>query len=165
MGQCASCVSYDERRTRVRRSREDDMAAFDGVVLGFDFGEVRIGVAVGNALTASGRALRIVDGRTKKKWNDIAAIIAEWQPAALIVGLPRHKDGTPHEVTAKALKFARSLQGRTNLPVYMADERFTSVEAERRVNPGDALDAEAAAVIIEQWFMEGCPEKGPQDGI
>ncbi len=141
------------------------MAVFEEVVLGFDFGEVRIGVAVGNGLTASGRALKIIDGRTKKKWADIADVIREWQPAALIVGLPRHKDGTPHEVTAMALKFARSLAGRTGLPVWMADERFTSVEAERRVDPGEALDAEAAAVILEQWFMEGCPRRRPEDGI
>lgn len=139
------------------------MGTFQDVVLGFDFGEVRIGVAVGNGVTASSNALTIVDGRTKKKWEAIAELIREWQPAVLVVGEPRHLDGRPHEVTAMARKFARSLAGRFNLPVYMADERYTSVEAERRVSPGSSLDAEAAAVILEQWFMEGCPERRPEN--
>ena len=137
------------------------MGTFEDVVLGFDFGEVRIGVAVGNGVTRSSNALTIVDGRTKKKWDDIAALIREWQPALLVVGEPRHLDGRPHEVTAMANRFARRLAGRFNLPVYMADERYTSVEAERRVAPGSNLDAEAAAVILEQWFMEGCPQRQP----
>ena len=127
------------------------MGTFQDVVLGFDFGEVRIGVAVGNGVTASSNALAI------------AELIREWQPAVLVVGEPRHLDGRPHEVTAMARKFARSLAGRFNLPVYMADERYTSVEAERRVSPGSNLDAEAAAVILEQWFMEGCPERRPEN--
>lgn len=138
------------------------MAVFEDVALGFDFGEVRIGVALGNGLTASARALTIVNGRTKKKWEDIACLIREWQPAALVVGVPRHPDGTPHEVTEKALRFARSLASRSNLPVYVVDERYSSVAAEEWVSRGEALDAEAAAVILDQWFKEGCPLRRPE---
>ena len=80
------------------------------VVLGFDFGEVRIGVAVGNSITASARALTIIDGRTNAaKWPAVAKLLDEWCPACVVVGIPRHPDGTAHQVTALALKFARQL--------------------------------------------------------
>ena len=91
-----------------------------GIVLGFDFGAVRIGVALGNALTCSARALEILPARTNDaKWGHVSRVIKEWAPDALIVGVPRHPDGTSHEVTALALKFARQLEGRFGLPVFV----------------------------------------------
>lgn len=131
-----------------------------GVVLGFDFGQVRIGVALGNALTASARALEILPARTNDaKWKGVARVIADWQPDALVVGVPRHPDGTSHEVTALALKFARQLEGRFSLPVFVVDERYSSVVVEDC--EGD-IDDQAAAVILQQWFDEGCPQTLPQ---
>lgn len=131
------------------------------VVLGFDFGEVRIGVAVGNSITASARALTIIDGRTNAaKWPAVAKLIDEWCPACVVVGIPRHPDGTAHQVTALALKFARQLEGRFGQKVYVVDERYSSVTVG---NSGDgAIDDEAAAVILQQWFDEGSPERTPQ---
>ncbi|MBO5659052.1 MAG: Holliday junction resolvase RuvX [Duodenibacillus sp.] len=131
-----------------------------GIVLGFDFGSVRIGVALGNALTCSARALEILPARTNDaKWGHVSRVIKEWSPDALIVGVPRHPDGTSHEVTALALKFARQLEGRFGLPVFVVDERYSSVAVQDC--DGD-IDDQAAAVILQQWFDEGCPRTMPQ---
>lgn len=138
---------------------------FEGVVLGFDFGEVRVGVALGNGLTRSARALRILDARTNKKWDAVASLIKEWEPSILVVGVPRHPDGAAHEVTQRALKFARSLRGRFHLPVYVVDERYSSVEAQSHCQSEDAIDDEAACIILQQWFDEGCPQRRPEDCI
>jgi putative Holliday junction resolvase len=118
------------------------------VVLGFDFGSRRIGVAIGNGITRVARPLVIIDAQAEARWPRVSAMIAEWQPARLVVGIPRHPDGTPHEMTARCEKFARQLHGRYALPVDRVDERYSStvVEAGR--------DDEAAAVILQQWFNE-----------
>ncbi len=133
-----------------------------GIVLGFDFGTVRVGVSVGNKLTASARPLCIVaaDARRQDKWERIAALVREWMPEVLVVGLPRHPDGTPHEVSRQALRFARQLAGRTGLPVAMVDERYSSRAVE--TGAADPVDDASAAVILQQWFDEGCPENPPQ---
>lgn len=131
-----------------------------GVVLGFDFGSVRIGVALGNALTSSARPLEILPARTNDaKWKNVSRVINEWGPDVLIVGVPRHPDGTSHEVTALALKFARQLEGRYDLPVFVVDERYSSVAVQDC--DGD-IDDQAAAVILQQWFDEGCQRTKPQ---
>lgn len=120
----------------------------DGVVLAFDFGLRRIGVAIGNSVTREARPLSIIDAKGDARWPRIAAVIAEWQPTQLVVGIPRHPDGAAHEMTARSEKFARQLQGRHHLPVAGVDERYSSVVVE------GGRDDEAAAVILQQWFNE-----------
>lgn len=134
------------------------------IVLGFDFGEVRIGVALGNGITQSAKPLAIVDARTNKvKWDQIQKLIQEWQPEALIVGVPRHSDGQREKVTFKALRFARQLEGRFGLPVNVVDERYSSVVVEDAHEYDGPIDDLAAAVILEQWFHEGEPVRPPQE--
>jgi putative Holliday junction resolvase len=124
----------------------------DGVVLGFDFGTRRIGVAIGNGVTREARPLRsLAAERTADRWAAIGRLITEWQPARLVVGIPRHPDGTPHEMTARCERFARQLQGRFGLQVARVDERYTSAVVARAEN----VDAAAAALILQQWFDDG----------
>ncbi|MBW8844699.1 MAG: Holliday junction resolvase RuvX [Burkholderiales bacterium] len=117
--------------------------------LAFDFGTRRIGVASGTRLLGS------AEPRGTVKSGDfaaIAALIKTWQPDALVIGVPRHPDGAPHEMTAKAQNFGRRLAGRSHLPVFEVDERYTSVEAE--AEGAHDVDAAAAALILEQFFRE-----------
>jgi putative holliday junction resolvase len=124
----------------------------DGVVLAFDFGARRIGVAIGNGVTREARPLATVEAtRSAERWDAVARLVAEWQPARLVVGIPRHPDGTAHGMTARCERFARQLEGRFRLPVGRVDERYTSAVAAR----ADDVDAAAAALILQQWFDEG----------
>jgi putative Holliday junction resolvase len=138
-------------------------AGQDMVVLGFDFGMRRIGVAIGNLITATAAPLETLD-RNGSEWDEIAACIAEWQPRALIVGLPYNADGSKSEMTRRAQRFARQLSGRFGLPVHEVDERWTSLEAaeelrqqrrsgarRKRVRP-DEIDRQAARLILESWL-------------
>lgn len=119
----------------------------DEVVLGFDFGARRIGVAIGNTVSRRARPLAVIDARdSAARWCAITQLIGEWSPTRLIVGVPRHADGTPHEMTARCEKFARQLAGRYGLPVATVDERFSSAVVE-----GGRDDA-AAAVILQQYL-------------
>lgn len=125
----------------------------DCTVLGFDFGRKRIGVAVGNSLTRTASPLATLRGEpTAARFAAIAALLREWQPDALIVGLPLHPDGAANEMTGAAQRFARQLQGRFGLPVTLVDERYTSAVAE------DAgardVDAAAACLIVEQYLNQ-----------
>ena len=123
----------------------------DQVVLGLDFGARRIGVAIGNSVTREARPLTTVNAATvAARWDAVAALVAEWEPARLVVGIPRHPDGTPHEMTARCERFARQLEGRTRRPVARVDERYTSAVSAR----ADDVDAAAAALILQQWFDE-----------
>jgi putative Holliday junction resolvase len=122
-----------------------------GIVLGFDFGLRRVGVAVGNDITRSARPLAVLGGTERALWPALAALVAQWQPMALVVGVARHPDGTAHEMTARCERFARRLEGRYGLPVARVDERYSSAVLE----PGADSDDEAAAVILRQWFEEG----------
>ncbi len=140
-------------------------------LLGFDFGVRRIGVAVGNTLTASARALQIVPSEpVAARWATIAALVAEWQPQRLVVGRPRHPDGAPLPVTSLCERFARQLTGRFGLPVELIDENFSSAEARavpdglglteggealatgRRAGANAPVDDQAAAVILRQYL-------------
>jgi putative Holliday junction resolvase len=132
-----------------------------GTVLAFDFGEKRIGVATGETLLASAHPLTVIRAESNdERFAAIGKLIAEWQPERLVVGLPTHADGTPHEMTRLATKFAERLQKRFNLPVAMADERLSSLDAEARLretgrNAKSAkplLDAVAAQLILQTWF-------------
>jgi putative holliday junction resolvase len=118
------------------------------IVLGFDFGARRVGVAVGNDFTRQARPLAVIDDEGDVRWRRIGELIAAWQPARLVVGIARHPDGTPHELTARCERFARQLEGRFRLPVARVDERYSSA-----VTAG-GRDDEAAAVILQQWFDE-----------
>lgn len=121
------------------------------VVLGFDFGTRRIGVSIGNTLTHDARALMTINGSVNdKRWHAIDEVIGEWQPHALVVGIPRHPDGTPHVMTERCERFARQLEGRYRLPVARVDERYSSAVVEDTSD----VDAEAAAVILRQWIAE-----------
>jgi putative Holliday junction resolvase len=118
------------------------------IVLGFDFGTRRLGVAVGNAITLQARPLALIADVGDVRWRRISELIGSWQPARLVVGIPRHPDGTAHELTAGCERFARQLEGRYRLPVARVDERYSSAVVE------DGRDDEAAAVILQQWFDE-----------
>jgi putative holliday junction resolvase len=118
--------------------------------LAFDFGTRRIGVAVGNSLLRKAQALKSVPGEGTARFAAISALVAEWQPDALVVGVPFHPDGAAHDNTRKARRFARQLQGRFALPVHEVDERYTTTEA-LALGARDA-DAAAAALILEQYL-------------
>jgi putative Holliday junction resolvase len=131
-------------------------------VMAFDFGEKRIGVAIGESLLSSARALTTIEAETnEQRFASIGKLIAEWQPARLVVGRPAHADrDAPHEFAPRCERFARQLAGRFQLPVELTDERYSSAIAESRLS-GDKrknkarLDAEAAAVILQAWFANG----------
>ncbi|MFM0191669.1 Holliday junction resolvase RuvX [Paraburkholderia strydomiana] len=132
-------------------------AGREATLLAFDYGEKRIGVAVGNSLTKSARPLVIVQNRSREfRFAEVGKLIAEWKPDALVVGLPMHPDGTPHEMTQLTKRFGNQLNGRFNLPVTWIDERYSSVEAKSGIREGkgraDMLDAEAASIILQQYL-------------
>ncbi len=120
--------------------------------LAFDFGIKRVGVACGNSLMRQAQPLRTVAAEGDARFVQIKKLIDEWQPDALVVGVPFHPDGAEHEITLRARRFARQLDGRFHLKVHEVDERYSSVEAERD-DPQD-LDSAAAAVILQQFFHE-----------
>jgi putative holliday junction resolvase len=119
--------------------------------LAFDFGTRRVGVACGNTLLGSAQPLKTIAADAAKgdlRFAAIAALITEWQPHALVVGVPFHPDGAAHDNTHKARRFARQLHGRFGLPVFEVDERYTTTEA-LAAGAKDA-DAAAAALILNQ---------------
>ena len=122
--------------------------------LAFDYGTRRVGVAAGNSLTRSARPLRTVAAEGDARFAAIGALLAEWQPDALVVGVPFHPDGAPHENTRRAQRFARQLHGRFHLPVHEVDERYTTTEA-HALGAAD-VDAASAAIILEQ-FLNALP--------
>jgi putative holliday junction resolvase len=127
------------------------IAAAPSLFLAFDFGTKRIGVASGNSVTHTATALTtLAHDSSAARLAAIGKLIAEWQPAALVVGVPRHPDGAPHDNTRRAERFARQLHGRFGLPVHEIDERYTTTEA---LSAGAAdVDAASAALILEQYF-------------
>ena len=126
-------------------------------VLGFDYGNKKIGVAVGQTITRTANGLQIIKSRNgKPDWDIISQLIASWQPDALIVGKPLDMDDTITDATAGACRFARQLEGRYKKTVLMADERLTSMVA-RMDNPrngNEPLDDIAAKLIVETWLSE-----------
>jgi len=127
-------------------------AAVPQTLLAFDFGLKRTGTAVGNTLTRTARPLRTIAAEGDARFAAIAALLAEWQPDALVVGVPFHPDGAEHENTRRARRFARQLHGRFGLAVHEVDERWSTTEA-LAAGARDA-DAAAAALLLEQWFRE-----------
>jgi len=125
------------------------------MVMAFDYGTRRVGVAVGNSITRAGQALKTIAAlNADALFQEIERLLIEWQPNQLVVGLPTHPDGAEHEMTAKARRFGNQLQGRFNLPVNWVDERYSSVVLEGDADMHDNLDAHSAALILEQYFAE-----------
>lgn len=122
--------------------------------LAFDYGQKRTGVATGNRLTRSATPQATIAAEGDARFVQIAQRLKEWQPDALVVGVPYHPDGAPHENTARALKFARQLRGRHGLPVFEVDERYSTTEA-HSLGAKDA-DAASACIILEQ-FLRSLP--------
>jgi len=118
--------------------------------LALDFGLKRTGVAVGNRLLRQAQPQPTIRAEGDARFERIAERLKEWQPDALVVGVPFHPDGAPHENTVRAQKFARQLRGRFGLPVYEVDERYSTTEAQ--ANGAADADAGAACVILEQFL-------------
>lgn len=141
-----------------------------GLVLGFDVGARRIGVAVGQAMTGGASAVAVVEVREGgPDWARIDALLRQWRPHGLVVGDPMALDGGDQPIRAAARAFARELRRRSGLPVAMVDERNSSQEAARRFaaaradgrrrrRDAEVLDGLAAAVIVERWLA--APEAG-----
>lgn len=145
----------------IQTSAAPDSPAFSGTILAFDFGEKRIGVAVGETLLALAHPLvTIAAEQTRDRFDAIASLIGEWQPCLLVVGLPVHMDDSEHALTTRARRFARQLEGRFKLPVAMVDERLSTFEATsllraagidaKRQKP--VRDQVAAQSILQSWF-------------
>jgi putative holliday junction resolvase len=141
-------------------------------VLAFDFGLQRIGVAVGEPELGTAHPLPGIAARTQPgRLTAVERLVKEWKPSMLVVGRPLGEDGAPHEMTRRAERFARQLNGRFRLPVKLVDERYSSAEVESRMRAayggrkaaslarGKALDSHAAQVILEQYLSD------PSDGL
>jgi putative Holliday junction resolvase len=135
----------------------------EATVLAFDFGTRRIGVAIGNTLVRVARPLATIDAQASDaRFAAIAALIGEWQPDQLVVGVPVHADGAEHAMTARARRFARRLAGRFRLPVVEADERHSTQDAASALEgSGEGgrrgrakRDEVAAQMILQAWFDE-----------
>jgi putative Holliday junction resolvase len=124
-------------------------------VMAFDYGTKRIGVAVGNSLTKSAQNLPVIlNTSEEQRFVGITKIIAQWEPDAIVVGLPLYPDGAEHAMTQKARRFGQEIGGRYSKPVYFVDERYSSVVLEGEAQYHESLDSHAAALILEQFFRE-----------
>lgn len=140
------------------------MIRADGTVLGFDVGARRIGVAVGNAMTAQARAIAVIEVHAAgPDWAHCDKLLREWRPDGLVVGDPMTLDGGDQPIRKAARAFAQALRQRSGLPVVMVDERNSSQEAARRFaaaraagtrkrRDAEVLDGVAAAIIVERWL-------------
>jgi len=132
-----------------------------GTLLAFDFGTKSIGVAIGQRITGTARALTALKAQDgTPDWSKIDKLLKEWQPDEVVVGLPLNMDGTEQPLTARARKFAQRLHGRFGVQVSLHDERLSTVEAKadlfeqggfRALNKG-SIDSASAVVILESWF-------------
>ena len=118
--------------------------------IAFDYGEKRTGVAVGNRLLGTAQPQGSIHAQGDARFVQIAKVLQEWQPDAIVIGVPYHPDGAPHENTARAKKFGRQLNGRFNLPVFEVDERYSTTEA--LASGAKDADAASACIILEQFL-------------
>ena len=143
----------------------DGMTApiLSGTLFAFDFGTKRIGIAIGNTISKTSQPLTTInDEKNETRFEVIAGLLREWQPAALVVGLPCNDDGTPHEMTALCRRFANRLKGRFKLPTLLVDERYTSAAASSVLdeegihgrNQKSLIDQYAAQQILQAYFDE-----------
>lgn len=132
-----------------------------GTVLAFDFGLKRIGVAVGELSLGLAHPLATITGESNdRRFESIATLLKEWQPVLLVVGLPAHRDGAEHEMSAHCRRFARRLQGRFAVPTMLVDERLSSAAAEESLREAGVrgrkqkpvLDQVAAQHILQSFF-------------
>jgi putative holliday junction resolvase len=142
-------------------------SAVPGLILAFDYGQRRIGVACGDTVSRTAAPLTAVSaGNAGAHWATIESLMRDWKPAIVVVGLPYNVDGSESAVTLAARGFAAELAKRYGLPVQLVDERYSSLEAEtrlkaaresglrkRRVAKTD-IDAAAACIVLERWFTE-----------
>lgn len=129
----------------------------EGVVLGFDFGLKRIGVAVGQTITQTAAPEAIIQSKDgKPDWEKITQLFEKWQPAAIVVGLPLRLNGEEQPITQSARKFGQRLSGRYgNKPLFFIEEQLTSMEAEKRMKgKTDYIDDHAAQIILENWLEQ-----------
>lgn len=124
--------------------------------LAFDFGIKRIGVATGNRLTRTASPQPTINANNVQRLDAVAQRLKEWQPDALVVGVPFHPDGAAHENTARAQKFARQLRAKFSLPVFEVDERYSTTEA--IASGAKDVDAASACIILEQ-FLRSLPDE------
>ncbi len=122
--------------------------------LAFDYGQKRTGVATGNRLLGTASPQATIKAEGDARFVQVAARIRDWQPDALVIGVPFHPDGAAHDNTRAAQKFARQLRGRFNLPVYEVDERYSTTEA--LASGARDADAASACIILEQ-FLRSLP--------
>jgi putative Holliday junction resolvase len=126
----------------------------EGVVIGFDFGLRRIGVAIGQTITQTASPEAIVNSKDgKPDWEHISKIFEQWQPVAILVGLPMRLDGTEQALTQPARKFGQRLSGRYNRPLYFIEEQLSSIEAESRGLKQQHIDDHAAQILLENWLQ------------
>ena len=129
------------------------------MILAFDYGTQKIGVASGNSLLGTATPLKaLLCKNTQPNWDDIAALLQEWEPEALVVGLPLNMDGSESESTALEKKFANRLKGRFGMKVWLVDERLSTREARERTGIRQAdsrVDSMAAVIIAEGFLSEG----------
>ncbi len=125
------------------------------IVLGFDYGTKRIGVAVGNSLTGSAQAMSVIRNiNSEQTLQEIKELISEWQPSCLVVGLPLHPDGVGHEMTKRSRSFGQELTKQFGKPVHFVDERYSSVLLELDAKYQGSVDSHAAGLLLEQFFRE-----------
>jgi len=132
--------------------------------LGFDFGNKKIGVAVGHADTGIASPLKTIRSLNQvPNWREISQLIAEWQPMGLVVGMSKQQDGSDNIITPRMQKFCRQLNGRYNLPVHQIDETLTTFAAKQllyddlQVSAGklwEVQDQLAAQLILQSWFNQ-----------
>ncbi len=145
------------------------------LILAFDYGTRRIGVAAGDTLTRTARPLTVVEVRGAFPWSEIDRLVADYTPTQLVVGLPYNMDGTETGMTAPAREFSQALANRLHVPVHLVDERLSSRDAEaelrearasglkrKRVTHAD-VDRVAAKVILERWFALQPATQGTAD--
>jgi putative Holliday junction resolvase len=128
------------------------VAASIATFIAFDYGEKRTGVAVGNRLLGTAQAQGSIHAQGDARFVQIAQRIKEWQPDAIVIGVPFHPDGAAHENTARAKKFGRQLHGRFGLPVFEVDERYSTTEA--LASGAKDADAASACIILEQFLRQ-----------
>jgi len=130
-------------------------------LLCFDYGSKRIGVAVGQTITGTATPLEIINSyKNRPDWEKIQQLINDWQPTALIVGIPVHMDDTRQQMTQAAEKFVRQLEGRFHLSVFGVDERLSTFEAKSRSGKNKAVDSIAAQAILETWMSANHEQLG-----
>jgi len=135
----------------------------NAIFLSFDFGTKNIGIAAGQTITKTATPLKVVHAKNGvPNWHEITALIEQWRPQALVVGIPVALDGTPHRLTTLAQEFADNLHQRYNLPVHEAEERLTTKAARAEIYEAGgykalqtkSVDCAAAVLIFEEWVKK-----------